>query len=107
MTPAEKPSDAARNDRFVRFAKIAARLPIPVARPANAVSPSANGHMLSKDETSMTSGTEAMMSRPVSRDTEVVEAQASVPMPRIAPFEAHHERYDLWFERHEAAYYSG
>jgi len=27
-------------------------------------------------------------------------------MPRIAPFEAEHERYDLWFERHEAPYYS-
>jgi SAM-dependent methyltransferase len=27
-------------------------------------------------------------------------------MPRIAPFEAHHERYDSWFERHQAAYYS-
>lgn len=27
-------------------------------------------------------------------------------MPRIAPFEAHHVRYDSWFERHEAAYYS-
>ena len=27
-------------------------------------------------------------------------------MPRIAPFEARHERYDSWFERHEAAYYS-
>ena len=27
-------------------------------------------------------------------------------MPRIAPFEAHHERYDSWFERHDAAYYS-
>jgi SAM-dependent methyltransferase len=27
-------------------------------------------------------------------------------MPRIAPFEAHHERYDSWFERHEAAYHS-
>ena len=27
-------------------------------------------------------------------------------MPKIAPFEAHHERYDSWFERHEAAYYS-
>jgi SAM-dependent methyltransferase len=27
-------------------------------------------------------------------------------MPRIAPFESHHERYDQWFTRHEAAYYS-
>ena len=27
-------------------------------------------------------------------------------MPRIAPFEAHHARYESWFERHEAAYYS-
>ena len=27
-------------------------------------------------------------------------------MPRIAQFEAHHERYDSWFERHDAAYYS-
>jgi len=27
-------------------------------------------------------------------------------MPRIAPFEAHHERYDSWFDRHDAAYYS-
>jgi SAM-dependent methyltransferase len=27
-------------------------------------------------------------------------------MPRIAPFEAHHERYDSWFERYEAAYHS-
>ena len=27
-------------------------------------------------------------------------------MPRIAPFEAHQERYDSWFERHAAAYYS-
>ena len=27
-------------------------------------------------------------------------------MPRIAPFEAHHARYDSWFEHHEAAYYS-
>ena len=27
-------------------------------------------------------------------------------MLRITPFEAHHERYDSWFDRHEAAYYS-
>jgi len=27
-------------------------------------------------------------------------------MPRIAPFEAHHERYDSWFQRHDTAYYS-
>lgn len=27
-------------------------------------------------------------------------------MPRIAPFEAHHQRYEAWFEKHEAAYIS-
>jgi len=27
-------------------------------------------------------------------------------MPRIAPFEAHHQRYEAWFERHDAAYIS-
>ena len=27
-------------------------------------------------------------------------------MPRVAPFEAHHERYDRWFEKHQAAYIS-
>ncbi|MGC2048395.1 MAG: class I SAM-dependent methyltransferase [Gallionella sp.] len=27
-------------------------------------------------------------------------------MPRTAPFEAHHERYDAWFVKHEAAYIS-
>jgi SAM-dependent methyltransferase len=27
-------------------------------------------------------------------------------MPRTAPFEVHHERYDRWFEEHEAAYVS-
>ena len=27
-------------------------------------------------------------------------------MPRVAPFEAHHERYEAWFENHEAAYVS-
>jgi SAM-dependent methyltransferase len=27
-------------------------------------------------------------------------------MPRITPFEKHHERYDAWFSRHEAAYHS-
>lgn len=27
-------------------------------------------------------------------------------MPRTAPFEAFHSRYDAWFSRHEAAYYS-
>lgn len=27
-------------------------------------------------------------------------------MPRAAPFEAHHERYEAWFEKHEAAYIS-
>ncbi len=25
-------------------------------------------------------------------------------MPRVAPFEAHHQRYEAWFEKHEAAY---
>ena len=27
-------------------------------------------------------------------------------MPRVAPFEAHHQRYDAWFGKHEAAYIS-
>lgn len=27
-------------------------------------------------------------------------------MPRVAPFEAHHERYEAWFEKHETAYIS-
>jgi SAM-dependent methyltransferase len=27
-------------------------------------------------------------------------------MPRIAPFEDHHRRYEAWFEQHEAAYVS-
>ncbi len=27
-------------------------------------------------------------------------------MPRVAPFEAHHQRYEAWFENHEAAYVS-
>lgn len=27
-------------------------------------------------------------------------------MPRAAPFEQHHQRYDEWFVRHEAAYHS-
>ena len=27
-------------------------------------------------------------------------------MPRTAPFEAYHRRYDCWFERHAAAYHS-
>lgn len=27
-------------------------------------------------------------------------------MPRSAPFEHYHQRYDAWFERHAAAYYS-
>ncbi len=27
-------------------------------------------------------------------------------MPRIAPFETHHERYESWFLKHEAAYIS-
>ncbi len=27
-------------------------------------------------------------------------------MPRTAPFEAHHERYEAWFGKHEAAYVS-
>jgi len=27
-------------------------------------------------------------------------------MPRVAPFEAHHQRYEAWFEQHEAAYIS-
>lgn len=27
-------------------------------------------------------------------------------MPRAAPFEAHHQRYEAWFEKHEAAYIS-
>ena len=27
-------------------------------------------------------------------------------MPKVAPFEAHHERYKAWFKKHEAAYIS-
>jgi SAM-dependent methyltransferase len=27
-------------------------------------------------------------------------------MPRTAPFEAHHQRYEAWFEKHRAAYVS-
>ena len=27
-------------------------------------------------------------------------------MPRVVPFEAHHRRYEAWFEQHEAAYIS-
>jgi len=27
-------------------------------------------------------------------------------VPRVAPFEAHHRRYEAWFEKHEAAYIS-
>ncbi|MHB0873965.1 MAG: class I SAM-dependent methyltransferase [Acidithiobacillus ferrooxidans] len=27
-------------------------------------------------------------------------------MPRVAPFETHHQRYETWFEKHEAAYIS-
>jgi len=27
-------------------------------------------------------------------------------VPRVAPFEAHHQRYEIWFEKHEAAYVS-
>lgn len=27
-------------------------------------------------------------------------------MPRVAPFEDHHERYEAWFQKHEAAYIS-
>ncbi len=27
-------------------------------------------------------------------------------MPRVAPFETHHQRYEVWFEKHEAAYIS-
>ncbi len=27
-------------------------------------------------------------------------------MPRIEPFEAHAERYDAWFEHHQASYVS-
>lgn len=27
-------------------------------------------------------------------------------MPRVAPFDAHHQRYEAWFEKHEAAYIS-
>jgi len=27
-------------------------------------------------------------------------------VPRVAPFEAHHQRYEAWFEKHEAAYLS-
>jgi len=28
------------------------------------------------------------------------------PVPSVAPFEAHHERYEAWFVKHEAAYLS-
>ncbi|MBU2570097.1 MAG: class I SAM-dependent methyltransferase [Gammaproteobacteria bacterium] len=27
-------------------------------------------------------------------------------MPRVAPFEDHHQRYEAWFDKHEAAYIS-
>ncbi|WP_018175684.1 MULTISPECIES: class I SAM-dependent methyltransferase [unclassified Thioalkalivibrio] len=27
-------------------------------------------------------------------------------MPRVAPFDAHHERYEAWFDKHEPAYLS-
>ena len=27
-------------------------------------------------------------------------------MPRVAPFETHHQRYEAWFEKHEPAYIS-
>ena len=27
-------------------------------------------------------------------------------MPRVAPFDAHHERYEAWFDKHEPAYIS-
>lgn len=27
-------------------------------------------------------------------------------MSRIAPFETHHQRYEAWFDKHEAAYIS-
>jgi len=27
-------------------------------------------------------------------------------VPRVAPFEVHHQRYEAWFEKHEAAYIS-
>lgn len=27
-------------------------------------------------------------------------------MPKVAPFEAHHQHYEAWFEKHEAAYIS-
>jgi SAM-dependent methyltransferase len=27
-------------------------------------------------------------------------------MPRVAPFETHHQRYEAWFEKHELAYIS-
>jgi SAM-dependent methyltransferase len=27
-------------------------------------------------------------------------------MPRVAPFETHHERYEMWFRKHQAAYVS-
>jgi SAM-dependent methyltransferase len=27
-------------------------------------------------------------------------------MSKVAPFEAHHQRYEAWFEKHEAAYIS-
>ena len=37
MTPAEKPSEAARKDRLVRLASKAMALPMPVDSPANAV----------------------------------------------------------------------
>ncbi len=42
MTPAEKPVEIDRNRKLVRSAKKAKTLPIPVARPANNVSPNAN-----------------------------------------------------------------
>jgi hypothetical protein len=42
MTPAENPRDVERNLVFVRFAKKAIALPIPVASPANRVIPKAS-----------------------------------------------------------------
>jgi SAM-dependent methyltransferase len=33
-------------------------------------------------------------------------ASPALTMPRTAPFEAYHRRYDCWFERHAAAYHS-
>lgn len=27
-------------------------------------------------------------------------------MPKVAPFDAHHQRYEAWFEKHQAAYVS-